>query len=494
MTATTTPLRRDKRTDGQGQVTAPPYDRDLEYVLAHVALLHPEKVGLLLDRGMTAATIYQPSPQAIVRAVLAAHVDGKQLDQYTIQDRLGPTFDQRELVEVIATEVVPDDRRITDWVARARDLEAKRRLLAAVEEAKQAIREGLPIGAAVDRLRDVGELAAPSDVDDDPDLDDFLAADEEPFDWLIPGLIERGDRIVVTGNEGTGKSTLVRQIGTQAASGVHPFTHKPIEPLSVLVVDCENSERQARRALQPLRDAAGDRYRPGQLRLRILGHALDIAQPDVAADLAARIERHAVDLLVIGPLYKLIDDDPIKEVPARQVADVLDRLRQIRGTALLIEAHSPYAEGAKAKRPQRPYGASLWSRWPEFGMYLAPDGQLQHWRGQREQRDWPRKLARATPWPWSIDATVPQEEEWHGPTRCIEALVETLAEMPGEELSTNQLGKAMRERGRSFRNEIVSAAATQAADEGRINRRPGPRASLLYSHRGDDQQTIPEAF
>lgn len=39
-----------------------------------------------------------------------------------------------------------------------------------------------------------------------PDARDFLAEPDEHEDWLIPGLLERGDRLIVTGEEGRGKA------------------------------------------------------------------------------------------------------------------------------------------------------------------------------------------------------------------------------------------------------------------------------------------------
>lgn len=484
----TEPAARANGRDPGGPPVA--YEPDLELDLAHVALRAPERVPDLVAHGLRAEHFYRPALRVLVDAILSAHRAGQVVDVHTVPAHLPATFDRDILVDILARDVTT--ARLGEWVVRLSDLHAERCLDQALAEAQQARADGMPatyVRETLANLADVGPAAFIAD----PDLDDFLDTDEPAYDWVIDDLVERGDRTIVTGEEGMGKSTLLRQIGVQAAAGIHPFTGDDIEPLSVLIADCENSDRQVRRAMGPLRDAANGR--PVNLRARILGHSIDLARPEVYDDLARRIDRYATDLLILGPVYKLTDDDPTKEVPARQVADALDRLRQIRGTALLLEAHTPYADGAKSKRPMRPYGASLWSRWPEFGIFLAPDGQLRHWRGQRDERAWPRKLTRAQPWPWMVDPDAPTDgEQWHGPTRCIEAVVEVLGEIKGEELSTNKLGAALRERGRSFRNEIVATAANQAADEGRIARRPGPRGSVLFSALSDTQGNLNEPF
>jgi hypothetical protein len=312
----------------------------------------------------------------------------------------------------------------------------------------------------------------------DPELDQFLTTQDPDYDWLVEGLIERQDRVIVTGEEGRGKSTLLRQFGIQLASGIHPFTLEAIDPLQVLLVDCENSARQVRRKLRALRPPA-ETYVEGRLRLRILGHALELAHTETSDDLAVRIETQQVDVLIIGPLYKLLHDDPTKELPAKAVADALDRLRQIRGTALVLEAHSPYAESARTKRVIRPYGASLWSRWPEFGIHLGDHGELSHWRGQREERVWPAKLRWDQPWPWGVDHEATPEKEWDGPTDCADAIVTLLDEI-GDELSTRKIGDELRARGKSYRDETIRTAARMAHNQDRLSHRTGPRASDLY--------------
>src|SRR5690625_23356 len=74
----------------------------------------------------------------------------------------------------------------------------------------------------------------------------------DDYDWIIPNLLERQDRLVITGGEGSGKSFLVQQIAILAAAGIHPTTFQTINPIRVLVVDAENSAKQWRRRVRPL--------------------------------------------------------------------------------------------------------------------------------------------------------------------------------------------------------------------------------------------------
>ena len=74
----------------------------------------------------------------------------------------------------------------------------------------------------------------------------------EPSDeWVIPGLLARLDRVMITGWEGLAKSTLLRQVAYCAAAGINPFNGARVsDGVRVLMVDAENSSRQSARALR----------------------------------------------------------------------------------------------------------------------------------------------------------------------------------------------------------------------------------------------------
>lgn len=240
----------------------------------------------------------------------------------------------------------------------------------------------------------------------DPDIHQLFLQPEPEYRWLIPDILERGDRVILTGPEGGGKSTLLRQIAVQAAAGIHPFTEDDIDPLTVLYIDLENSRRQTLRQFTPLVAQAPGRIAAHTLIPVMRPEGLDLLTTDDRIWLEQRIEANLPDILIIGPLYKLALGDPVAEEVARHVAFVLDALRATYDLAMLIEAHQPHGTNG-GHRPDRPYGASLWMRWPEFGINISNNGFLNHWRGPRDERQWPSCLRRGGSWPWT-PATIAQ--------------------------------------------------------------------------------------
>lgn len=259
--------------------------------------------------------------------------------------------------------------------------------------------------AVLDGIESEGDVIVPT-------LAEFLAGDDPEHDWVIPGLLERGDRFVLTGVEGGGKSTAQKAIAVAAASGVHPFKHHRIKPCRVLYIDCENGSVKMRRSLRPLVEL-GKRQGvdPGaNMWVECIPQGLDLTKPEDEMWLVKLVTSIQPDLLITGPLYRLHAANPNDEQPAREVARVLDRCRSASNCALITEAHSGHGFGGD-KRPVRPTGTSLWLRWPEFGYGLRPTDEstpqnrivdFVPWRGDREARDWPRQLRQGTTagWPW----------------------------------------------------------------------------------------------
>jgi len=266
-----------------------------------------------------------------------------------------------------------------------------------------------------------------------PDLKEFLATRDEAPEWVIPNLLESGDRLILTGGEGFGKSMLVKQLAIAAAAGLYPF-YAPTEenkcrhysPVDVLFVDCENTERVSRRQFGRLYDTVKQSGKcqvcdakmdvpSGGLRVIHRIEGLDCLKEDDSAWLAERIYAHKPRLLAIGPLYKLHNADINEEMSAKALTRVIDRARELTGAAIIIEAHAGHGDVERSSgRLLRPAGSSLLRRWPEFGYGIRPtkdfveDGgvpqkmAVRPWRGPRGERSWPKLINRAQlpEWPW----------------------------------------------------------------------------------------------
>jgi hypothetical protein len=264
----------------------------------------------------------------------------------------------------------------------------------------------------IDQFHTTWTSEEPPKVDLAPDLWEFINEEDPDYDWIVPDLIERGDRVVWTGFEGLGKSMLTRQLAVTVAAGIDPFLWKPIDTKRVLLIDCENSKRQSRRKFRPLAAAsirAQQRVPDGGLRLIHKPKGIDLTRPDDAAWLIERVTAHKPDLLVIGPFYRLHAADMNDERAARHVVSVLDEARDKTDAALFVEAHAGHGESGSGRgRSVRPLGSSLLMRWPEFGYGIAPVGddvklvEVKAWRGARDERNWPKRLTWGEPWPWQV--------------------------------------------------------------------------------------------
>lgn len=234
------------------------------------------------------------------------------------------------------------------------------------------------------------------------DINAFLDEPEPDYNWLIPGIMERGERLILTGREGKGKSTLFRQIAVQCARGIHPFTLEPMPPLRVLYIDLENPRSTVRREFRKWTTV---RPEVGFLEITMWPEGLDLSEKSEQKMLAAHIKEHMPELLMIGPMYKLAPR-LTNEDDSAALAHFIDLLRKALSFTLMIESHQPHESivDGERYRVERPIGSSLWMRWPEFGFCLEDNGTLRPWRGSRDDtRIWPQKLVRGGEWPWSLD-------------------------------------------------------------------------------------------
>lgn len=382
------------------------------------------------DVRVTREMFFDPHLREVVAACLELHAHGKPCDPISVRTEMlragmrGQVTDGSWLFDVMQAGCLI--AQVGHHAKTLLELAVRRDLITSATRALQAAWNPAtdPYDAAAALYVDAGALADSSNPLPPPavvDAADFVDGDTS-YDWLVNGLLERGDRFLITGGEGSGKSVLSRQIGVATAAGVHPFTGERIDPKRVLLVDLENGTRHLRRALRGLWDHAtliGCPIGRGMLTVESRPSGIDLTQPEDRAWLRRLCEHVHPDLLVIGPLYRMHAADMNAEEPARLLTRTIDEIRATVGCAVVLETHAPHGQSGMV-RNLRPVGSSLFRRWPEFGYGLRQsddDGHVMSlvaWRGARDERDFPDRLARGGPqeWPWSPHRSYTMPAGW----------------------------------------------------------------------------------
>jgi len=239
----------------------------------------------------------------------------------------------------------------------------------------------------------------------------FLETDVDlSYDWVIPNVLERQERVIVVAAEGAGKTTLARQVALMSAAGIHPFRRDVMKPARTLMIDLENPERIIRRTSMRIYDKIKwfEKHESMDAHLLMKPDGVNLLLPADRAMIEEHVAAIQPDILFFGPLYKAFIDPGGRtaESVSIEIARFLDYLRHTYNCALWIEHHAPLGSGGQ--RDLRPFGSAVWSRWSEFGIALAPDPtdpeliEFKHYRGQREAREWPALCKRGDTWPFEV--------------------------------------------------------------------------------------------
>lgn len=384
-------------------------------------MLSPEEAVIgacILDQGVIreAVKLVMPSDfstwqgEEIFSAIIALHSTGRPVDLLTVMDRLaasGSRVHPADLHRVV--EQVPTAANVSFYAEQVRESSTRRRLTAIGQKLVQysadpAHDPGVLLASSIKDLKEAREDSPVSSVRG-KSLDEIMA-EPDSFDWVIKSLFERGDRLILTADEGGGKSMLTFQLAIFAAAGIHPFWLSEIPPVNVVVYDRENSERRWRRKARPIFQAAqaigkGD---PGSIYVENdLYDNFDITNDRDLGKLHRILDMNPCDLLILGPLYKLVPRAITTDDEAAPLLAALDSLRE-RGLCIVTEAHAGHNRGADL----HPIGSSAFLRWPEFGFGLRKDPEVpgrmkfERWRGDREERSFPLAMNRgvhgSVPW------------------------------------------------------------------------------------------------
>lgn len=257
------------------------------------------------------------------------------------------------------------------------------------------------------------------------DVLDIILRPKGVTKFAIDHTLARGERLLLLGFEGTGKSTLCRQIAVMCAAGLHPFTGNEMDPKRVLFIDAENHPEQVLDSWAALVDLAsrhGAAVERDQLVVMEEWESdRDLAGPTGSAWLSERVHAYKPELIVMGPLTNLAGKDLRDDEPVRRLRNAVNAARKINDTAFIMEHHAPLKGAMDRERALRPYGSSLFLKWPDYGYGLKPT-EIQgtfEWhknRGPRvRSRVWPSALREGTvgtdDWPW-METVIPGESRF----------------------------------------------------------------------------------
>jgi AAA domain-containing protein len=430
-----------------------PHDLDAEKWLLAILMRYPDALDQAIDTGWNWADMYRPWHEDVGRE-LALMIDrGTPPEPLVLIDALGRADVHRRdhgLIQDLWTWPTAGASHAVHYASAIHELAMKRRLIEGGIRQAQLARDGADTTAAEILSRSEADLAAvtgglaSAERGESPRQ---LAADERAVahNWVVPGLMDVGDKIILVGWEGHGKTLLLYQFAMAVAAGWHPFLPGvSITAQRALLVNLEVGRGMLARTTRKLlgvADAAGP-WDDSLLRVWSPDD-LDLRTADGQMALSGLVRRHRPRLLCAGPMYHMgIAEGQAEGADYLTVAKYLHRLARRYECALLLEQHAPLAQAGKP-RVLRPIGSVLWTKWPDFGWGLRPVAksdrryELYPFRDPREERAWPTHLywRRGPGWPWAAEYP---EHAFEEPMRYDSAAVDDAKRDRADELAARR--------------------------------------------------------
>ena len=274
------------------------------------------------------------------------------------------------------------------------------------------------VAEAVTRLVGLAEANGSARLTEAPRLtfDEVMSIEDTSRPFVIPHTLRQGEVMLMTGEEGSGKSMLMSQIGLGAAMGVSTLsiTNDIHDPVRVYVMDVENEDIQIRDNMRKVYPFLHDQRPDIRPDIEFTAHKFaDLTNPRDKRKVINEAIDFNPDLIIMGTVYKLAPTTD-HEVAFNSVMTTVRSITAKTNAAFIIEHHA--GNGFQGDREGfRPYGSSMWRRWPNFGVGLVRRkddrrvAELIRWRGERARgRVWPAGVRESMTMPW-----VPiSEGEW----------------------------------------------------------------------------------
>jgi hypothetical protein len=264
-----------------------------------------------LPGDLQASDFFEPAHQDIVAAMLSLGADGIPADELTVSQRLR---DMGSPIEAATVSLLVSDVGQSAFRPEHADLIADaailRRALAAAEQATDP-------DTLLDHYATLAESRKGRKAKHGPqrmDFDALISADRKNDPNCILGnhrWLCKGGSLLIVGQSGTGKSSLMMQAAVHWCIGKDFFGIKPVRPLRAIVLQAENDFLDVGEALQDvIAGAYLDSAERSQLRdhLAIFRDTVSTGTTFTAA-LRDLIVEHKADIVFVDPLLSFAGID-----------------------------------------------------------------------------------------------------------------------------------------------------------------------------------------
>jgi RecA-family ATPase len=188
-------------------------------------------------------------------------------------------------------------------------------------------------------------------------LDEFLSLESEEIEYLIPGLLPRGETVLLAAMPKTGKTLLATDAAFAIATGECNFLGEKVKQGKVLLVSVDESPQSTRAKLLKRGFRRGDQ-------LQIMSK-WSIGQLN---ELEAKLEDFRPDLVVVDSLKRITLGAEISENSA-EFGDLVYRLKELTGkygaACVLVHHVSKNADamGLERVRGSTAIAGAVWGTW-----------------------------------------------------------------------------------------------------------------------------------
>jgi hypothetical protein len=195
--------------------------------------------------------------------------------------------------------------------------------------------------------------------------------DNEPpeADAIMQGLFDTGDKVFLTGSSKTRKTFFALQLALQLCSGRFEFMGFGIpKARRVLFVQMEVKDAHFWRRVHKMARKLGiSRAELGDRLAVVNGRGRRIT----ALSLPAHAQRHGAEIVVVDPIYKLIEGDENHAVDVKPLLAAFDHLTESTGAAVLYIHHNAKGTAGDKEARDRGAGSGVIARDYDTALYLT---------------------------------------------------------------------------------------------------------------------------